>query len=113
MESKEVQSELLTKQLLLSISKRLSSRKDCRRVEYEVVIDEGGVTLNPDVMVYRNRYHRSECDKVPVSELAMSNLIYDSLAPLLLQYLVPGRYVYRLSVDGNRRKWLRIREDMQ
>ena len=102
--------DAITKEFLLGLSKRLSSRKDCRQVEYEVTIDENGVVFRPGVEVFKNRYQRSECDKVPVQDMVLSNLVNNYMTDWIRSYLVPGTYIYKLSFDRKRRQWIKLME---
>lgn len=102
--------DAVTKEFLLGLSKRLSSRKDCRQVEYEVTIDEHGVVFKPEVEVFKNRYQRSECDKVPVQDMVLSNLVNNYMTDWIRSYLVPGTYIYKLSFDKKRRQWIKLME---
>lgn len=106
----KINADAITKEFLLGLSKRLSSRKDCRQVEYEVTIDENGVVFKPGVEVFKNRYQRSECDKVPVQDMVLSNLVNNYMSDWIKSYLVPGTYVYKLSFDKKRRQWIKLME---
>ena len=48
----------LTKDLLHRISKKLSGRKDCKHVEYCVVISNGTINMSPYFRVFTNLHHR-------------------------------------------------------
>lgn len=106
----KINADVITKEFLLGLSKRLSSRKDCRQVEYEVCINEDGVVFKPQVEVFKNRYQRSECDKVPVQDIVLSNLVNNYMSDWIKSYLVPGTYVYKLSFDKKRRQWIKLME---
>lgn len=110
----------LTMKVLLSISQHLSTRVQCKDVNYEVVIRPGSITFYPDVKVFPNVHRRKQVDKETIlehilkyhynDELIMSNgLATDATGEYLINcdQLIPGRYVYRSSIDGKRRKWFR------
>ena len=105
-----INADAITKEFLLGLSKRLSSRKDCRQVEYEVCISEDEVVFKPQVEVFKNRYQRSECDKVPVQDIVLSNLVNNYMSDWIKSYLVPGTYIYKLSFDKKRRQWIKLME---
>lgn len=108
--------------LLRSISDHLSSRRDCKGVEYEVDVsinkDEHGIafiefSMSPVTYVYPNPKRRKPEDRV--------NVLYHVLTQhfqILLQEIdlagtvkvqpgriIPGKYIYRLSVNGKQRRW--------
>lgn len=93
-----------TEFLLKSISDRLSGREDCKRMTYTVHIDHRGVTMEPLVYVYKNRYSRKETDKMDI----VSFVHKYKMSGARLDGFVFGTYEYRLTLDGNRRKWRKI-----
>ena len=92
-----------TKLLLLSISNKLSSRADCRKVEYRIRISRNSIYMTPERYCFPNWHKRKEADKLNVVSFCMHKLGY-SIADL-----VPGCYIYKLSVSNRRRRW--IKED--
>ena len=90
-----------TEFLLKSISTRLSGRDDCKNIRYKVTIDHNGVTMEPLVYVYKNRYSRKETDRMDI----VSFVHRYKMKGALLSGFVFGTYVYDLSADGKRRKW--------
>lgn len=125
-----------TKQLLQAISKRLSSRRSCRRIEYIVCIgttydepdhqrslsDYGDVhdiiMFYPEREVFPDTHHRRSTDLIDiVSCIIMTkfkNNIFsyvDNLGKIhfIDGSLVPGVYKYILSTTKKRRKWTRVK----
>ncbi len=125
-----------TKQLLQAISKRLSSRKSCRRIEYTVCIgttyDEPDhqrslsdyddvhdiIMFYPEREVFPDTHHRRSTDLIDI----VSCIIMTKFKNNIFSYvdnlgkihfvdgsLVPGVYKYILSVTKKRRKWVRIK----
>lgn len=124
----------LTKQLLNCIAKHLSGRQDCRGKTYRVVLcttddsleQEYGIVINANesasfnlgTAVFPDRYHRKDCDKLPVIEhIALyhfPNSLYAGRtaqgAIKLNKYsIVPGIYEYQPSIDNKRRRWIRVK----
>ena len=93
-----------TQQLLRRITRRLSGREDCKKVNYRVTISDNGIYMEPLILVYRDRYHRKEQDKMSiityVHDFKMSNIRLDEF--------VFGSYEYQLSADGKNRRWRRL-----
>lgn len=93
-----------TEFLLKSISSRLSGREDCRGVKYKVTIDHNGVTMDPLIYVYKNRYSRKEVDKLDI----VSFVHQYRMRGALLSNFVFGTYEYELSSEGKKRRWRKI-----
>ena len=91
-----------TEKLLHLISSHLSSRQDCRRVQYKVTVVDDAVSIVPHIQVYKNRYCRRAVDLLDVVDHVI-NYHSDS------GHLVDGTYIYKLSVDAKQRKWTRER----
>lgn len=99
-----------TEKFLKQISEHLSGRNDCRQVEFEVNIKTyfssvfnsvQVVSIRPEVSVYPDRNHRRIQDKTSVIDHIL--LFHDD------EYVLEdGKYIYRLSVDKKRRKWMKI-----
>lgn len=94
-----------TEFLLRSISSRLSGREDCRKVNYQVIIDHNGVRMNPLVYVFPNRYKRKESDQMDI----VSFIHEYKMRGALLSNFVFGTYEYELTLDGKRRKWRKVK----
>lgn len=90
-----------TEFLLKSIAERLSGRDDCRKVKYVVKINHIGISMDPLVYVYRNRYSRKETDKMDI----ISFIHQYKMDGALLSGFVFGTYEYQLSVGGKKRRW--------
>ena len=117
----EVEKSKKTEQFLRCIAQHLSSRRDCRGIRYTVTlgcpVDKRRVTFEPVRLVCPNRYRRCERDKVNI----ITHVIKEHFPELQLQEsdtdivyvntakLVPGVYVYELSIDKKRRRWARIK----
>lgn len=93
-----------TEFLLNSIANRLSGREDCRKVKYTVRINHNGVSMDPLIYVYKNRYHRSETDKMDI----VSFVHQHKMNGALLSDFVFGTYEYQLSVGGKKRRWRKV-----
>ena len=108
-----------TLQLLQKVSKRLSGRDDCRFKEYQVTIHKeeelSKVSLNPNVDVFPDSHRRKQLDKVSVLRWAfnddvLSGNAYEEYGTIVIKNATysPGLYVYKLSVDNKRRKWMKL-----
>lgn len=91
-----------TELFLLTLSRRLSGREDCRGQNYDVLIGENNsVVMMPDVQIYPNRYSKKDADKVSVVWYVMYLFGGKSIK------LVPGHYIYTSSIDKKKRQWRR------
>ena len=108
-----------TLQLLQKVSKRLSGRDDCRFKEYQVTIHKeeelSKVSLNPNVDVFPDSHRRKQSDKVSVLRWAFNDAVlsgnaYEEYGTVVIKNATysPGLYVYKLSVDNKRRKWMKL-----
>lgn len=107
-----------TQDFLSCIASHLSSREDCKGVEYVVNIKEGNVvTFEPNgIKLFPNRYRRSERDRVSVifhvAQYHFPELVIDVTNTEIhvdTSKLVLGRYLYQYSMDHKRRRWIRYR----
>lgn len=108
-----------TKKFLQLVAQRLSSRSDCKKVEF--IIDIGVTKSNciiftPDVYVYTDKYHRSDKDYSRITDFILykyfetfikgrdefGNLIIDTV------WFSHGIYKYQLSTNGKKRRWIRL-----
>ena len=101
-----------TSKFLNLISKHLSSREDCRRVEYVVQIHaDGSCSMNPIYSVYRDRFHRKQSDLESVVSHVMkyhfSEYLYEN-SYLKMKNLTEGTYEYRLYPSLKHRRWVKI-----
>lgn len=126
----------LTVSLLRAISKRLSSRKNCRQIEYVVCIgtrydavdhqkrlsEYGDVSdiimFFPEREVYPDTHHRRSTDLIDIVSCVIMTKFKDTIFAYVdnigqihfnKDTLVPGVYKYMLSVTKKRRKWTRIK----
>ena len=127
----------LTVKLLQSISKRLSSRKNCRRIEYVVCIgmtcdsevghqrrmqeysDVSDVILFfPEREVFPDKHHRRSTDLIDIVSCVITTKFKDTIFAYVDNIgqihfqkgsVVPGVYKYILSSTKKRRKWVRIK----
>ena len=100
------------------VSKHLSNIESCKHVEYRMEIYseyDDGYKFNSNVRIFPDVYHRKESDKdtvvdhvlkyhMPelVKEFAESNIVLDS------SKLIIGEYIYRMSFNNKRRKWIKL-----
>lgn len=123
-----------TQLLLRMVARRLSGREDCKQIQFQVGIGElipqdnpgrflipddvasNYIFFSPDTIVFRDMYHRKDRDKFRVVDLVLHKYFpelvngRDDKGNLLVNTskLVKGVYQYQLSVDGKRRRWIRI-----
>lgn len=95
-----------TEILLLTISRRLAGREECRGVNYEVTISKGQITMVPEIEIFPNRYSKKESDKVSVLSYVMM------LMGSRTDELVHGTYIYKSSIDRKKRQWFRERSNL-
>ena len=125
-----------TKQLLQAISKRLSSRKNCKQLEYVVCIGMDTdiiehqkhlaeysdisdiIMFYPEREVFPDTHHRRSTDLIDV----VSCIIMTKFKDTVFSYVdnlgkihfnegsvIPGVYKYILSTTKKRRKWVRVK----
>ena len=125
-----------TKQLLQAISKRLSSRKNCKQLEYVVCIGMDTdiiehqkhlaeyndisdiIMFYPEREVFPDTHHRRSTDLIDV----VSCIIMTKFKDTVFSYVdnlgkihfhqgsvVPGVYKYVLSTTKKRRKWFKVK----
>ena len=126
----------LTIELLRAISKRLSSRKNCKRIEYIVCIgmtnDEVGnqkriqeygdvsdiILFFPEREVFPDTHHRRSTDLIDIVSCIIMTKFKDTIFSYVDNLgqihfvkgsLVPGVYKYILSNTKKRRKWVRVK----
>ena len=91
-----------TIKLLLLISDHLSGRKDCNSLSYVVDIHNNAVTMSPDIQVYPGVHDR----KPEHRQSVVTHVMKYHLSQDILREVVPGRYVYQVSSDGKKRRWI-------
>lgn len=108
-----------TLDLLKKLSTRLSGRNDCRFKEYKVTIQKerelSRISLNPIVDVFPDSHRRKQSDKISVlrwifNDDVISGHAYEEYGTIVIKNATysPGLYVYKLSVDNKRRKWMKL-----
>lgn len=104
-----------TEDFLTSISKRLSSRSDCKNVMYVVDIKNNSVKMSPDIYVFRSKHNRRPEDKMHILCYVQNvvkglhvNLEVDGGIVIDDVNLQDGTYIYQSSFDNKRRKWTRF-----
>ena len=119
-----------TEEFLKAVADRLSSRADCKQVEYVVYIgvidtsdtlDVKGAASNtvyfyPRRSVFPNTHRRRKVDLRDIVDHVMRSKFTDTVYSHDNEYghacfksgtLTPGIYQYTLSFDKKRRKWIR------
>lgn len=95
-----------TLKILKSISDHLSSRECCKNLEYEVIMENTGngpdIIIHPYIGVYPDIHRRKKSDEESVATHVRRRHFND------VREIIPGRYQFKLSVNGKRRKWTRI-----
>lgn len=91
-----------TYDFLKQLSLHMSSRKNCKNVEYVVCINDGDIQVDPCIFCYNDRYHRSDRDRLRVDEHILKYHIQNSV-------LVDGVYKYAFSVSKKSRHWIKIK----
>ena len=126
----------LTTKLLRAISKRLSSRKNCRRIEYIICvgmqydeIDQPSrineysdvsdlIMFYPEREVFPDTHHRRSTDLIDIVSCIIMTKFKDTIFSYVDNLgqihfvkgsLVPGVYKYILSNTKKRRKWVRVK----
>ena len=126
----------MTMQLLRAISRRLSSRKNCKQIEYIVCIgmiyDDPSsqyntkhtgdvsdiITFYPEREVYPDAHHRQSTDLIDIVSCVIMTKFKDTVFAYVDNIgqihfnkgtLVPGVYQYVLSKTKKRRKWFRVK----
>ena len=110
----------LTIELLHRISSRLSSRSDCKGVEYYVFIlhyndSLSTILFQPHKEVYPDMHSRKREQSDDIIKHVLSkyfaDLYYDTSddGSILVysKYFTPGVYKYELSYNGKYRRWMR------
>lgn len=103
-----------TKMLLNLIASHLSTRKCCKGKEYVLTLSGNipkGYSFNTEVQLFPDKYHRKSSDKSSaIFHILKYHMPYicNCVYEILESNIVPGTYVYRLSIDKKRRKWVRL-----
>lgn len=117
----EIEKAKVTTQFLRHIAQHLSSRPDCKGVEYVVTIGtdqwKDAVLMSPTKYVFPNRYDRSPSylesvvlhvlkHHMPELYLPRTECAYNAFVDETK--IVPGTYMYQLSVDKKKRRWTKV-----
>ena len=91
-----------TAEFLQKVSRRLSGRKDCNHLEFEVAVDFNRVSIIPPIYVFPDTHHRAEIDKMLVTDYILKQMPKYSLTS--------GVYKYQRveTSSRKRRRWVRI-----
>lgn len=102
-----------TNLLMNLLSKRLSSRDDCKGQEYVLKITSDklyqSVSFEPNVLVYPNTYKRNQSDKSPVLVHILNHhfknfvIVCDDKIMVKPATFVDGNYIYTQWIFKNRR----------
>lgn len=118
-----------TLELLNSISRHLSGRKDCKGVEYRVRLctedannpyskyQLSEVEFTPEVKVFPSTKCRAEYQKEPILYHILTRHYphwFEGMRPsgncaISSNTIIPGIYIYRVSANKKYRRWERIR----
>lgn len=91
-----------TLEFLQKVSRRLSGRKDCTHLEFEISVDFNRVSMIPPIYVFPDTHHRAEIDK---------KLVTDYILQQMPKYsLTSGLYKYQKveTSSRKRRRWIRV-----
>lgn len=108
----------LTKKFLYCISKHLSSRADCSRLNYSVTIGHNCIYFEPPVQVCPSIHVRKRQARESIVEHVVVRHFHkqvyggtDNYGNVKIQcdVLLPGVYLYESSVDNKRRRWQKVR----
>lgn len=108
-----------TELLLKSISKRLSSRNDCKRVEFIVDIgihDSASILFDPDTYVFKDSHHRKDIDSYRIVDFILMKNMPEAICGRNNQgYLSVdttmfsrGIFKYELAYNGKKRRWVKF-----
>lgn len=107
-----------TKRFLQEIAKHLAPYTTYSKAEYVCEITNKHIWVLPEIRIFPNRYNRRDADREPVVDHVMQKHFPDCVkyveGPAKKEKVYNaekfqmGRYVYKLSADKKRRKWIRI-----
>lgn len=95
--------------LLKEIAKHLSTRRECKGVEYRLEISANSIRFEPDIQVFPNRYIKCKGSE--------HSVIYHILMTVFNQLdenteiFVEGVYRYVKPYNSKKRNWLRSNKD--
>ena len=93
-----------TAEFLNKISRRLSSRDDCKGVEFEVKISKEELSMKPLIYVFPDTHHRADIDKMSI----LNFIIHSSNRRE--QRLTEGTYKYQYAnpITRRKRRWVKV-----
>ena len=110
-----------TKQVLQMISRHLSSREDCRGIEYKISIRHDNksesdiIEISPYITVFPTTFQRKDADRRSVAYHVMFHHFpellqqsSDTIVHVIPGMLVQGVYVYEKYPLTSRRKWRKV-----
>ena len=112
----EAEKSKTTEHFLRLIAQHLSSRVDCKGIEYVVKMGDD-VCMCPPKYVYTDRHHRSCADSKPVAEhvlryhmpeIFIKKSINNMEVLVDKDKIIPGTYKYQMSFDKKKRRWIKI-----
>lgn len=91
-----------TLEFLRRIARRLSGRKDCKHLEFEVIVNFNRVNIIPPIYVFPDTHRRAEIDKMLVTDYVLQQIPKYSLTS--------GVYKYQKAQTSSRKKrrWVRV-----
>lgn len=90
---------------LRQLSLHMSSRKNCKNIEYYVKIDKGKIHVDPSIFCYNDRYHRSDRDRLRAYEHVLK---YHFPENFNSNSLLDGNYKYVFTASKKSRHWIKI-----
>lgn len=108
----------LTKKFLYCISRHLSSRADCSKLNYSVTIGHSCIYFQPPIQVCPSTHVRKRQARESILEHVVvrhfHKQVYDGVdnygnVKIRSEVLLPGVYSYESSVDNKRRRWQKVR----
>ena len=108
-----------TELLLKAVSKRLTGRNDCKKVEFVVDIgvhNSASILFEPDIYVYKDLHHRKDTDSSRIVDFVLNRdlpeVIWgrDQYGDLTVDTTMFSRgiYKYELAHNGKKRRWIRL-----
>lgn len=111
-----------TNLLMNILSRRLSSRDDCKCQQYILSITSDGIyqsiSFEPNVLVYPNTYKRNKSDKLHVLMYVLNHyfedfvIVYEDKIMVKPATFVDGTYIYTQWIYKNRR-WHDIKSNKE
>lgn len=112
----------LTSSILKCISYHLSSRQDCKGIEYVVIIradeinNQDEIIISPYITVFPGIHDRKDCDRRSVAYHVIlyhfPELFEDAnqvSVHIKKNSLIYGTYIFKQYESTNRRKWIKLK----